>query len=159
MEVVDVTCPAGSVGGDVIEVSTADGRRFEVEVPAALTEGCVFQVELHHDDATPSGLRAVAAAMEDARAIAAQLYGGAGSEARPVRAGEVLAEALRSLLRAVEDMDELDELIEDSCAAFAQYSAEGEQELAWTEQFNQYVALVDHGISQQVHFSRALSVE
>ena len=44
-------------------------------------------------------------------------------------------------------MDELDKLIDDYCAAFADYLPNGEQRLEWTNH-NRYVALVEDGVAE-----------
>ena len=78
-ELVDVVCPTGVGEGDVVNVSTLDGRTFDVALPAGVHEGDTFQVELLPDASMPAGLRAVAASMEAARAIAAEFFGDLGA--------------------------------------------------------------------------------
>ena len=43
---------------------------------------------------------------------------------------------------------ELDKLIDDYCAAFADYLPNGEQRLEWTNLHNRYVALVEDGVAE-----------
>lgn len=150
MELLEVVCPPGAREGELIHAETADGRPFDVVVPAGVHEGEAFQVELHADSSAPTGLKAIAAAIEEARAIAAQFFGDVGAAPRKVEGGEVLAEALKSILRSLEYADEIDQLIDGHSAAFAEYSPDGEQQLAWTELHQQYVTLVQHCISKQV---------
>ena len=158
LELVDVVCPEGVAEGESAHVCFADGREFDVVLPAGVSAGDTFRVELQADASLPTGLRAIAATIQEAREIAASFFGDAGSVPKPVEGGEVLAEALKAVLRSLEYIDELDELIDGNSAAFAEYTPDGEQHLEWTELFQQYVALVEQGISTEVALCCAIQL-
>jgi hypothetical protein len=146
--VFDVVCPPGVSEGDAISISIETGESFELMLPANVSEGDSFQVSLPDQFPEPaSGLRAIAKEIEEARNIAAEFFGG---EANPVLGSEVLTAALRSILGAIEAEDEIDDLIDGHCEAFAEYEEGGEQALEWTELHQRYVSLVDAAIREHL---------
>lgn len=127
----EVVCPAGVHEGGMITVRAPDGGSFEVAVPAGVSEGQSFLVELTDGY---GGLGAVAAELAEAQA----------GQPEPA---EVLAAALRALhLTIKNDLDDLEEFVEEHCAAFAPWTPEGEQSLEWTALHQQYVAMVEAGV-------------
>ena len=127
----EVVCPAGVHEGGMITVRAPDGGSFEVAVPAGVSEGQTFLVELTDGY---GGLGAVAAELAEAQA----------GQPEPA---EVLAAALRALhLTIKNDLDDLEEFVEEHCAAFASWTPAGEQSLEWTALHQQYVAMVEAGV-------------
>ena len=104
--------------------------------------------ELSHldpvDDA-PGGLQGIAAEIAGERAIVAEYFGGTPVE---VHGGDVLAAALREVLKSIARIDGLDRLIDGKASDFSDYSPDAEQRLEWTAVFEEYVALVEGGISE-----------
>lgn len=93
----------------------------------------------------PGGLQALGAEIAGERAIVASFFEGVAVD---VNGGEVLARALRLVLRTISNLDDLDALIETHAVAFADYEPGQEQPLERTAHFNSYVALVDGAISE-----------
>lgn len=155
MITLEVTCPEGVVEGDLLAVERpGDGASFEVPLPAGVESGGAFLVELPEEAPpaepsgaavpAPSGLAAIAAGLACVRANAAQRQ---GREPRAVEGGEVLEAALRRILRELEDMEALDEMIEAHCKSFEEWTPKGEQRLEWTALHREFVALVEAGIA------------
>jgi len=145
----EVVCPQGVLAGDLVSITTAEGESFSVALPENVGEGQTFQVEIAADGVAsgldpvgdaPGGLGAIAAEIAGARAIAAAFFGG---EPEEVKGGEVLAEALRVVLKEISNMDELDEFIDGNAAGFADFEAGDEQRLEWTSAFHRYVELIE----------------
>lgn len=68
-----------------------------------------------------------------------------------VEPGDILAQALRSILQTIEYTRALDELIEGGCACFADYAGAGsEQRLEWGELHTRYVEVVEAAISEEL---------
>ena len=156
--VLDVVCPSDVTAGDLITVTSETGESFEVSLPEGVAEGQVFHVHLpsdgnqpatfnHEEELPGNGLGAIAAEMASARAIVADFFGG---DPVPVENGEVLAEALRAILKAIERDDEVETLIETNSALFADYTPDGEQRLEWTEVHRRYFALVEAIIADEL---------
>ena len=168
--VVDVVCPADAAAGAVVRVDTVKGERFDVVVPPDVLPGDTFRVTLATAPPTdqsrgnwekggggseleprdpisdaPGGLRGLGVEMAGERAIVAEHFGGTAVE---VGGSEVLAVALRAVLRSVSRLDSLDELIEAHAGEFAEWDAAAEQRLEWTARFEEYVRLVDGGVSE-----------
>ena len=147
---VDVICPPHVRAGSLITVTIPSGD-IEVEVPAGVTEGDVFTVQLgdveEQEREPPGGLGAIAAELAGQRAIAASFF---HSEPAPVANGEVLAEALRTILKAIDRMPVIDELIESNAASFADYSSSAEQSLTWTALHHKFVELIELAAKEQM---------
>jgi hypothetical protein len=161
---IEVICPPGAEPGSSIDVEH-DGHTISgVRLPDGVQEGDPFVVDISDMNEpvafvaaspgdpvgdAPGGLGALAAELEGQRAIAASFFSSDDSEASmpPVGGSDVLAEALRLVLRSVARIDGLDELIEAHCAEFAGYMADGEQQLTWTDLHGRYVTLVESGIA------------
>ena len=117
----------------MITVRAPNGGSFEVAVPAGVSAGQNFLVELTDGY---GGLGAVAAELAEAQ------------EGQPEPA-EVLAAALRALhLTIKNDIDDLEEFVEEHCAAFAPWTREGEQSLEWTALHQQYVVMVEAAVEE-----------
>ena len=86
--------------------------------------------ELQHldpvDDA-PGGLQGIAAEIAGERAIVAEYFGGTPVE---VHGGDVLAAALREVLKSIARIDDLDRLIDGKASEFSDYSPDAEQRLS-----------------------------
>ena len=151
-----VVCPANVKAGDPVNVTTETGESFEVELPDGISEGDVFHVhvssgKLHASTAADmeasGGLAAISAEMAAARAIVAEFFGG---DPDPVENAEVLAEALKSILRAIEDDESIHEFIEGNSSAFARYSPQEEHALEWSSLHAAYVILVEAAIQEHL---------
>ena len=59
------------------------------------------------------------------------------------RAGEVLAEALRSILKAIDRDEIIEDFVDSNALAFAERSIDAEQRLEWAPLYNKYVELVE----------------
>ena len=115
----------------MITVRAPGGGSFEVAVPAGVSEGQTFLVDLTDGY---GGLGAVAAELAEAQ------------ECQPDPA-EVLAAALRALhLTIKNDLDDLEEFVKQHCSAFASWTPGGEQRLDWTALYQRYVAIVEAGV-------------
>ena len=135
----------------MINVHAPDGSSFEVAVPAGVSEGQTFLVELA-DVAVGDlgaqmrgdgfgGLGALAAELAESQAL--------GEPARQPEPAEVLAAAFRALhLTIKNDLGDLEEFVEDHCRGFSHWTREGEQSLKWTMLHEQYVAICEAGIEQ-----------
>ena len=145
MESFDLVCPEGVNEGENIRVE-AGGRYFDVILPLGVSPGDHFQIHVDR----MSGFQAIAARIEQAREITTEFLGIPGAEPKEVTGGEVLAEALRSILQELEYNDELDDLIDGNSDVFAEFSIDGEQRLEWTELFIRYVKLVEESIAGQL---------
>lgn len=158
----DVVCPPGAQPGMRIDVSH-NGDVYGVNIPDGVSEGQTFLVDISDGGEpvafaaeskgdpvgdAPGGLQGLAAELEGQRAIVASFLEGDSATFPAVKGSEVLAEALRLVLRSIARMDELDKLIDDYCAAFADYLPNGEQRLEWTNLHNRYVALVEDGVAE-----------
>ena len=138
----EVTCPDGVAAGSLLAVQRpGDGASFEVACPAGILPGATFKVEVPDG----CGLDALAADMVARRAAGSVLV--QGRVPRAVEGGEVLAEALRTILRELERVDALDEYIEAHASAFSGWSSQTEQRLEWSALHAGYVALVDAGVA------------
>ena len=97
-----------------------------------------------HDEevAPPGSLGAIAAEMQMAstRAMAASFFGG---DVEPVGDGEVLAEALRRILKAIDRDEIIEDFVDSNALAFAEHSIDAEQRLEWAPLYNKYVELVE----------------
>ena len=162
---IDVVCPPGVQPGSSIDVEHEGQTICGVVLPDGVSEGDRFVVDISDMNEpvafvaappgdpvgdAPGGLGALAAELEGQRAIAAGFFSSDGSEATlpSVAGSEVLAEALRLVLRSVARIDGLDELIDAHSAEFAAYTADGEQQLGWTDLHGRYVSLVEEGIAE-----------
>ena len=169
--VVDVVCPADAAAGAVVRVDNVKGEQFDVAVPPGVLPGDTFRVALpaappayqscaHTEEGggggseleprdpisdAPGGLRDMGVEMAGERALVAEYF---GSTAVEVGGSEVLAVALRAVLRSVSRLDTLDELIEAHAGEFSEWDAAAEQRLEWTARFDEYVRLVDGGVSE-----------
>ena len=151
----DVTCPEDALPGTSLQVNTPDGL-LNVTVPEGVAPGDTFRItlpelsgpELEPRDPmsdAPGGLQALAAEIAGERAIVASFF---GNDAVEVKGGDVLAEAIRAVLRSISRIDALDELIDGQCSRFAEWDASAEQDLSLTPIFNDYVSLAEAGISE-----------
>ena len=95
-----------------------------------------------HDEevAPPGSLGAIAAEMASTRAMAASFFGG---DVEPVGDGEVLAEALRRILKAIDRDEIIEDFVDSNALAFAEHSIDAEQRLEWAPLYNKYVELVE----------------
>ena len=92
----------------------------------------------------PGGLGALAAEMEASNAIMESF----GSPVSSVRGGDVLAEALKLVLKSIARTEALDAFVDANASVFATYAPDGEQTLEWTELHQQYVRIVEGGIAE-----------
>ena len=168
-QALSVVCPVDAAPGDTVRAVSADGatsfdvlpgdtftptlQPFDEEDPTAFTPpppfaDCGAGAELEPRDPisdAPGGLQALGAEIAGERAIVASFFEATAVE---VSGGEVLERALRAVLRAISDLDALDELIDAHAATFAEWDAAREQQLGWTATFDEYVRLVEVGVSE-----------
>lgn len=104
----------------------------------------------------PGELAAFAAELAASRAIAADYFGDVPKE---VQGGEVLAEALRSLLAALSREDSLDAWIDSNANAFANWGPDREQHLQWTALHSEYVEQVESIIAEALMQLRCTTEE
>lgn len=105
----------------------------------------------------PGNLGALAAELQAERAIIAADFLGEDSA---VHGGEVLAQALRVVMKAISRMEELDEFIDGNAASFAEYHGpDGEQRLEWTQLHCQYVGLVEAAVREALEDLDCTDVE
>ena len=147
MTAVEVTCPNGVGPGDLIHVEH-DGVAFSVAVPPEVLPGATFLVEYELADA--------AAAQPPPQPPPPPPSGPADDDSllmmavRERRLTPENARALRDVMEALYDFDDLDEYIDDHRHAFETYDEEGEQRLDWHAVHLEYVALVESKIAEQL---------
>ena len=119
--VIEVACPPGCFGGDLITVTFED-TQFEVSVPPDIHEGEIFSVSVSVPPAQPA-------------------FPPTESGAAPEELHDIVT-ALNMVLDALEDHDDdvLDNLVDGNCAEFAEWEAGSEAKLEWHDLFQTYVS-------------------
>ena len=143
---VEVTCPDGVGPGDLIHVEL-DGAAFDVAVPPDVLPGATFQVEYESDAAAAAAAPPAPPAPPTEPDTDDSLLMMAVRERRLTPEN---AQALRDIMEALYDFDDLDEYIDDNWHAFEAYDAEGEQRLDWQTVHLEYVALVESKIQEHL---------
>ena len=122
----EVSCPADAAAGSLLTITAPDGAEFEVRVPAGVSPGDTFHV-------TPP------AAASASQAPAARQYD-----------SQILAAALKTILHALDNFDELDAFVDEHCAEFETFCKDGEHQLEWTLTHTRYVELVEAHIATEL---------
>ena len=138
MSTIDVECPPGVGAGELIAITWGNST-FNVECPAGIAAGEIFTVALPDDmDAEPPSLPVLGVVVASVEA-----QGGDGSDG-----SQVLEAALKAVIDAIEDHNDpdLDELVDGSCADFADF--DGEAKLEWTPMYERYVELLEDLVTQ-----------
>ena len=63
---------------------------------------------------------------------------------------QILAAALKTILHALDNFDELDAFVDDHCAEFESFHKDGEHQLQWTSTHKRYVELVESHIATEL---------